>query len=143
MTEKEMEIIDKNQEEASVKVTKNKSFKIYLTEEQADLLKKKAENSNKSISQYLYDCSENRVDVTVTINDLTEFTAQIYEIEKKINSIKNIAIQAQDINEKEIARIENLMININNICKDILEKGYEDRKVIERNLKKYCKEKLS
>ena len=111
-----------------------------LTEKECVLLRTIATQSGLTMSDYLRDCIRlkklKHYNVTIHYMDLDEHTLTIAAITRKITSVCNTISASKVAYPQEVEKLIQLLDEINESNKTILEKFYKDRKKLYLEAKK-------
>ena len=116
----------------------NHTIKIYVSETEKNKIINQANEQQLSVSEYVKAVLiKGPVILYITINDLLDFTCQIYETNCKIHELLSLLNQRNTIEADYIAEIiTNLLMDINNTCNTALKINYNERKKIYNELNK-------
>lgn len=111
---------------------------IRFSDEELELLEKKAAALGLSEAEFLRRCihTKNFVNVNVDLGDLREFTAEIYEISKKLNGIADTLLRRGDVYEQDVRLIVKIFTEMNAKCNEIYSQVTEDRWKLYEEIKK-------
>ena len=104
------------------------AIKVYTTDIEKEEIKNAAEAVGMSVSNYLKSTHNKSNLVLIKTNDLTDYTAVIYDLNQKIQGILATIRRTDSIYPQDAARIESLLTDINDKSKIILETVYKMRK---------------
>lgn len=114
----------------------NHTIKIYLSETEKNKITNQANEQQLSVSEYVKTVLlKGPIILYITINDLLDYTCQIYETNCKIQELLSLLNQRNPIEADYIAEItKNLLTEINNNCNEALKINYDERKKIYQEL---------
>lgn len=114
----------------------NQTIKIYISETEKNKITNQAHEQQLSVSEYVKAVLINGpVILFITINDLLDYTCQIYETNNKIQELLSLLNQSEDIDALYTTdMIKNLLTDINNNCNAALKINYDERKKIYNEL---------
>lgn len=114
----------------------NHTIKIYLSETEKNKITYQANEQQLSVSEYVKAVLlKGPVILYITINDLLDFTCQIYETNCKIHELLSLLNQRNTIEADYVAEItKNLLTEINNNCNEALKINYDERKKMYQEL---------
>lgn len=114
-----------------------KDVHIFVSPEEKEIIENKAEALGMSVSAYMkYLALNDSINLEVKINDLTDYTAEIYELNKKIQGILNTLNRTGNVYPQDIAKIKEYLEEINNVNKKTLTNIYDNRQQEYRDLKR-------
>lgn len=114
----------------------NQTIKIYLSETEKNKITNQANEQQLSVSEYVKAVLiKGPIIHYITINDLLDYTCQIYETNCKIQELLSLLNQRNPIEADYIAEIiTNLLTDINNNCNAALKINYNERKKMYQKL---------
>nr|WP_294486963.1 hypothetical protein [uncultured Anaerosporobacter sp.] len=114
----------------------NHTIKIYVSEAEKNKITNQANEQQLSVSEYVKTVLiKGPVILYITINDLLDYSCQIYETNNKVQELLSLLNQSSDIDALYTADlIKNLLTDINNNCNATLKINYDERKKIYNEL---------
>ena len=116
---------------------KNQTIKIYLSETEKNKITHQASVQQLSVSEYAKSILlKGPVILNISVNDLFDYSWQIYEAGNKIQELLNILNRSDDMMDVVYVAdiIKKLLVNINNTCNEALRINYDERKKIYQEL---------
>lgn len=108
----------------------NHTIKIYVSETEKNKITNQANEQQLSVSEYVKTVLiKGPVILYITINDLLDYSCQIYKTNNKIQELLSLLNQSDDIDALYTAdMIKSLLTDINNNCNAALKVNYSERK---------------
>lgn len=114
----------------------NHTIKIYLSETEKNKITYQANEQQLSVSEYVKTVLlKGPIILYIAINDLLDYTCQIYETNNKIQELLSLLNQSDTIDAIYVAEIiKNMLTDINNNCNAALKINYNERQKIYNEL---------
>lgn len=120
---------------------KNQIIKVYVSASEKNKITDNSKMHQLSVSEYAKkSLLKGPIFLNIVINDLLDYSWQIYETNCKIQELLSILNQSNKIDELFAANIiTKLLNNINNNCNSALNINYKERKKIYHELEELLK----
>ena len=124
----------------------NQTIKIYVSESEKNKIINQAKHQQLAVSEYVKAILlKGPVILNISVNDLFDYSWQIYETGNKIQELLNILNRSDDTIDAGYAAdvIKKLLADINNTCNEALIINYDERKKIYHALESHIKNRFS